>query len=83
MDAAGNLYGTVASGGAYGGGSVFKLAPENGGWTDTSLHDFGGQGDSDGAFPWCTLVIDAHGNLYGTTDQGGIYNDGVIFEITH
>ena len=52
-------------------------------WTYTSLHDFGGQYDSDGAFPFCTLVIDAHGNLYGTTDQGGIYNDGVIFEITH
>ncbi len=82
MDAAGNLYGTTTYGGAYGAGNVFKLAPSNGGWTYTSLHDFTGQNDSTGAYPMCSLVMGASGNLYGTTDEGGAHNNGVVFEIT-
>jgi uncharacterized repeat protein (TIGR03803 family) len=27
-------------------------------------------------------VVDADGNLYGTTVSGGNYNDGVAYEIT-
>jgi uncharacterized repeat protein (TIGR03803 family) len=88
MDSAGNLYGTV-----YGGyetmsphGSVFKLTPSAGGWTYTDLYDF--TGGSDGAYPYDGLVMDADGNLYGTTSGGGnpgcLYGDGcgVVFEIT-
>ena len=80
MDAAGNLYGTTASGGAYGGGNVFKLTHGIGGWTYTSLYDF--TGGSDGANPISTLVFDANGNLYGTAAYGGAYGNGVVFEIT-
>jgi uncharacterized repeat protein (TIGR03803 family) len=32
LDAAGNLYGTTYSEGAFGRGSVFKLSPGSGGW---------------------------------------------------
>ena len=81
MDAAGNLYGTVVAGGAYGGGTVFRLSPGNNGWTYTSLHDFTGQSDSGGAFPDSTLIFDAAGNLYGTASEGGINNNGTVFEI--
>ena len=48
MDAAGNLYGTTTQDGAHGAGSVFKLTPSGGGWTETDLYDFPGgtQGSS-------------------------------------
>jgi uncharacterized repeat protein (TIGR03803 family) len=80
MDAAGSLYGTTFYDGAYGYGSVFKLAPADGSWTFTSLHDF--TGGTDGGNPISNIVFDADGNLYGTASQGGAYNDGVIFRIT-
>ena len=81
MDGAGNLYGTTVSGGAYSAGNVFKLTPENGGWTYTSLHDF--TGGSDGCSPEGGLIIDANGNLYGTANSCGLgYGLGVVFEIT-
>ena len=82
MDAAGNLYGATAGDGAYGYGNVFKLTRSNGGWTYTSLHDFTGQGGSDGAFPQGGLVLGANGSIYGTASQGGINNNGTVFEIT-
>jgi uncharacterized repeat protein (TIGR03803 family) len=78
MDAAGNLYGTTAEGGAYGNGVVFKLS--SGSWTYTSLHDF--TGGKDGAAPKANLIFDANGKLYGTTAEGGKYGKGVVFEIT-
>ena len=89
MDAAGSLYGTTKADGAYGYGNVFKLTPSNGSWVYTSLHDF--TGGSDGANPYSSLVLDANGNLYGTTYTGGqsgadcllngTYTCGVVFEI--
>jgi uncharacterized repeat protein (TIGR03803 family) len=78
MDGNGNLYGTTLLGGV-GGGSVFKLTRANDGWTYSSLHDF--TGGADGAFPSCSLVFDAEGNLYGTTMQGGDTGLGVVFEV--
>jgi len=79
-DPAGNLYGTTCHGGSHGGGAVFKLTPSGGGqWTETTLHNFGG---SDGGCPHGDLLIDAGGNIYGTTSEGGPYGLGVIFEIT-
>ncbi len=80
MDAAGNLYGTTYSEGAFGSGSVFELTPSNGGWTYTSLHDF--TGGSDGGLPISSLVFDSSGNLYGTAQSGGASGYGVVFQIT-
>ncbi len=65
--------------GTYNLGMVFKLTPSANGWTYTSLHEF--SGGIDGYWP-NGLAIDAQGNLYGTTNQGGAYNAGVVFEIT-
>jgi uncharacterized repeat protein (TIGR03803 family) len=86
MDSAGNLYGSSWTDGAHGHGSVFKLTPSNGGWTYTDLYDF--SGNTDGDLPNGNLVLDASGNIYGTTYQGGrdgtgcFVTCGVIFEIT-
>jgi uncharacterized repeat protein (TIGR03803 family) len=87
FDPAGNLYGTTELGGAYGYGTVFELIPgANGKWTEKLLHSFAG-GD-DGAYPYAGVVLDAAGNLYGTTSNGGDstcdfgYGCGTVYEIT-
>ena len=88
MDASGALYGNTYAEGAYGYGSIFKLTPSQGSWTYTSLHDF--TGGSDGGYPWGQVILDANGNVYGTTTVGGstvgsCYQNlgcGVVFEIT-
>jgi uncharacterized repeat protein (TIGR03803 family) len=71
-DASGNLYGTTVRGGSMCGcGTVFELSPTNDGtWTFTSLHQFGG--GLDGGLPLAPVVFDSAGNLYGTTDYGGL-----------
>jgi len=81
--AGGNLYGTTYSGGAYNGGTVFELKRESDGtWTESILHEFCSLSDcADGASPWAGLISDTKGNLYGTTQSGGAYDDGVVFEL--
>ncbi len=72
QDAAGNLYGTTAGGGALSGGgagTVFKIDTSG---TETVLYSFCSVSDcADGDGPFATLVLDAQGNLYGTTVVGG------------
>jgi len=91
FDRAGNLYGTTRAGGSsacngYGCGTVFKLRPGKGGlWKKTTLHRFAG--GSNGVGPVSGVIVDAAGNLYGTTVDGGNagcgnFGCGVVFEIT-
>ncbi len=80
FDAAGNLYGMTYWGGDYGGGTVFELMPNAGGWTEKKLHSFGN--GTDGWIPASGLVLDAAGNLYGMTDQGGDYEFGTVFQLS-
>lgn len=79
FDAAGNLYGTASAGGSSGNGTVFKLAPGSNGWTQSVLHSF--TGGNDGKYSYGDLILDATGNLYGTTFQGGRLGYGVVFEL--
>jgi uncharacterized repeat protein (TIGR03803 family) len=79
-DASGNLYGTTQAGGANSKGTVFKLTPNGvGGYTESVLHSFVG---SDGANPGAPLIMDANGNLYGTTVYGATNNNGTVFKLT-
>lgn len=80
MDAAGDIYGTTTCDGTYGAGSVFKLTYSNGDWNYTTLYSF--TGNSDGMWPEAGPALDANGNLYGTTTQGGAYGHGVVWELT-
>jgi len=81
LDPSGNLYGTTWAGGQFGYGIVFMLSPNpNGSWTEKALHHF--TGGKDGANPWDGVTLDAAGNVYGTTGFGGVYGDGVVFELT-
>ncbi len=82
----GNFYGTTAGGGAYQGGTVFKITPTG---TLTTLYSFCSQaGCTDGDFPEAGLVQDTNGNFYGTTVDGGIrascpsYGCGTVFSLS-
>ena len=65
-DAAGNLYGTTTSGGAYNAGTVFKI---NSSGQESVLYAF--TGGADGGGPYAGVVRDSKGNLYGTALAGG------------
>src|SRR5271155_817044 len=82
-DTAGNLYGTTLLGGAFGYGAVFEVVkpPGGGGWTQKILHSFDNNG-KDGYRPYAGMVFDGNGHLYGTTNQGGTYNGGTVFELS-
>jgi uncharacterized repeat protein (TIGR03803 family) len=80
-DAAGNLYGTSASGGDAGEGTVFRLSPNG---TLNVLHSFAG--GNDGQAPLGKLVADSAGNLYGITYRGGngceIEGCGTVYRVS-
>jgi uncharacterized repeat protein (TIGR03803 family) len=96
----GNFYGVASGGGSsgtdfcqpyagvFGCGTIFKLTPSG---HFTLLYSFcGGYGcgllPTDGADPRGRLALGPDGNLYGTTQQGGVYqgyyNSGTIFRIS-
>jgi len=56
-------------GGARGCGTVFELSLVKSTWTQSVLYSF--QGENDGIAPAGSLLSDAAGNLYGTTEVGG------------
>ena len=83
-DSAGNIYATDEDAAKCKGcGVAFKLDAAG---TYTLLHSFGG--GTDGYMPMANLVRDSAGNLYGTTEYGGITGGicgtlgcGVVFKV--
>jgi uncharacterized repeat protein (TIGR03803 family) len=73
----GVLYGTAVNGGAYGGGTIFTITASG---TEATLYSFGGV-SGDGVSPR-GVPIAVGGELYGTTEFGGAYGQGTIYEIT-
>jgi uncharacterized repeat protein (TIGR03803 family) len=80
FDSKGNLYGTTSQGGVpLGLGTVFQLTlNQNGNWTERVILGFGR--DRDGGLPFAGLVLDAQGNMFGTTLAG--YGAGTVYELT-
>jgi uncharacterized repeat protein (TIGR03803 family) len=76
VDSSLDVFGTAYLGGSDGYGSVYKWTPSGGfallaSFNSTNgSHPFGG-----------SLIVDAAGNLFGTTESGGMYNLGTVFEI--
>jgi uncharacterized repeat protein (TIGR03803 family) len=75
-DAAGNLFGTTAGGGAAGAGTVFTLDKTG---KETVLYSF--TPGSDGGGPTGPVLRDAKGNLYGTAQCCGSGNYGTVFKL--
>jgi uncharacterized repeat protein (TIGR03803 family) len=80
----GNMYGTTYFGGvgaipgngASGLGTVYKLDATSHALTTLARFNVG-----DGQNPQCDLVADANGNLFGTTQFGGTFGQGTVFEV--
>jgi uncharacterized repeat protein (TIGR03803 family) len=79
----GNFYGTTYQGGAYNQGTVYQVTPAG---VEKVLHSFSGNGglanSTDGAGPVADLIQGKDGNLYGTTQFGGVADLGTVFKIT-
>ena len=77
------LYGAASSGGSSGYGSLFKLDTDGSNFTNFynfTPKDYAAQTNTDGAFPLCNLVLSGS-SLFGTTGEGGYWDDGTIFKI--
>jgi len=79
-DANGNLFGTTYAGGTYDAGTVFEVVKTGSSYANdpTTLVTFDGP---NGANPRGDLLIDANGDLFGTTQQGGSADGGTVFEV--
>ena len=83
-DQAGNLYGTTEYDGSGGGGTVFKFT-RNG--KLKTLYAFCSWTCQNGWFPQAGVTMDPAGNLYGTTNLGGVGGCGLgdtcgtVFEV--
>jgi len=84
------MYGTTSAGGTGGGGTVYQLtelAPNSDRWQISVLHSFRSNSEK-GWSPMAGLTVDAKGNLYGTTERGGIFSDiwngdcGTVFKLS-
>lgn len=75
-DKSGNLYGVTSAGGASNAGTVFKISVSG---VEQVLYSF--TGGSDGGSPAAGVVMDAEGNLYGTTSKGGSYSQGAVYKV--
>jgi hypothetical protein len=89
FDTNGNIYGTTFDGGEYSLGVVYEVSPpagSGGAWTETVLHSFG-NGD-DGYWPDAGVAVDSAGNLFGTTEFGGLQSSycpggcGTLYEVS-
>jgi uncharacterized repeat protein (TIGR03803 family) len=88
----GRLYGTTYEGGGStncggnsGCGTVYKLLPQPTVcrtalcyWSEVVTYAFA----NDGTYPESRVTFDSAGNLYGTTENGGEFDDGTVYELT-
>ncbi len=83
VDQSGNLYGTTATGGVFGGGTVFKLIPNaDGTWSKSVLYSFCSLTNcTDGGTPFAGVIFDQAGGLYGVTQTGGAHTYGTVFKL--
>ena len=72
----GKLYGMTNSGGIHNRGVIFQYTLSTN--TLTKKIDF--DGTAHGSNPYGSLIQAANGKLYGMTNTGGSYDDGVIFQ---
>jgi uncharacterized repeat protein (TIGR03803 family) len=90
IDTQGRLYGVTSFGGAFGFGTLYQLAQSGGNWTYKVLANFCTQTDcEDSGRPFSGLsykgqasgtLYDGTSPLYGTTEEGGAANEGLLFE---
>ena len=80
FDQAGALYGTTYVGGTGGPGTVYKLTPSGGGWSESVIYSL--TGGNDGGNPYGGVVFDNNGNLYCSALAGAMNGNGAVFELS-
>jgi uncharacterized repeat protein (TIGR03803 family) len=80
FDKNGNLFGTTSEGGNQGCscGTIFKLKPTDSGWVQKVAHRF--TSTPDGAYAYYNLTYNGVDSFYGTTNFGGVHNQGTVFQ---
>jgi uncharacterized repeat protein (TIGR03803 family) len=78
QSSAGGLYSTTQNGGSRGEGTVYKL---NSSFVVTVQHSFGNF-TGDGLYPSAGMALGTDGKYYGSTAEGGTYDDGTLFNST-
>jgi len=71
------LWGMTSEGGAFGGGVIFHVNLDGTGFT--LVHSFDTSQTGSGFYPCSELFKASNGKLYGMTQNGGLYNSGVMF----
>jgi uncharacterized repeat protein (TIGR03803 family) len=92
VDASGNFYGVMSSGGRQAGGTIFELSRKKGQWKLKTVYNFcQSEGCPDGREPLAGLTYqgqqsgasyDGISPLFGTTYSGGANGLGVAYELT-
>ncbi len=86
-DSRGDLFGTTKGGGSVNGGAVFEIVKTAGGYASTPITLASFRDLSDGLSPVGALIMDANGDLFGTTSGTTVSpfllpaTDGTVFEI--
>jgi uncharacterized repeat protein (TIGR03803 family) len=93
IDANGALYGAFSTYASFGGGATcrdtaneyaFQLAPSKSNpnvWVRSYMHSFTSADKTDGYGLNAPLTIDASGNVYGATQNGGTADTGTVFAL--
>ena len=76
----GVLWGTTIRGGASNAGTVFRISPSSGA-TSTVVEFTGNGGARPGYGPYGGLIKASTGLLWGTTNYGGISDNGTVYKI--
>ena len=63
-------------------GALFLLTEKGGTWKNSILHNF--TGGTDGGFPYDLTILTGDGtnSIYGVALYGGLYNSGVVFQLS-
>jgi uncharacterized repeat protein (TIGR03803 family) len=80
IGSSGDVYGTNLGEPLGACGLAYQLTPSGGNWTFNTIADLPLAGCGIG--PFAGLVMDASGNLYGTTYNGGTLGLGAVFKLT-
>jgi uncharacterized repeat protein (TIGR03803 family) len=80
LNSRGDLFGVTFLGGLYNSGVLYALKPGSP-WTERIIYTFGAS-STDAALPWGPLIVDAQGNFYSESEEGGAYTFGTVFKIT-
>jgi hypothetical protein len=76
----GTIYATTHCDGADNMGTIYRLVPSNGKWDYKLLFTFT-NATEDGYYEFSNLVLKGS-KFYGTSNSGGTYGAGAIFELT-